>query len=171
MIKDESSDEDVPLLQQTQESDSDAPMASQCEEADSDEPLQNEDSGSEDESKGTKRKRATQNQSKAAIEGGGEQRWTTLIHKGPRFPEPYQPLPESVTLKYEGKRVLLPPEAEEVAMFYAVKLETQHAQNATFNQNFFEDFQSFLKKHPPVRLPSDPARWNQDQEVRRTRFP
>lgn len=43
----------------------------------------------------------------------------------------------------------LPPESEEVAMFYAVKLETQHASNPIFNKNFFEDFQSYLKKYPP----------------------
>lgn len=34
-------------------------------------------------------------------------------------------------------------------MFYAVKLETQHASNPIFNKNFFEDFQSYLKRYPP----------------------
>lgn len=33
-------------------------------------------------------------------------------------------------------------------MFYAQKLETQHARGETFNKNFFEDFQKVLKKHP-----------------------
>lgn len=135
-------------------------MASQQQDEDSDEPLQNgadaseddEDEDEDDEDEGPKRKRTkSQSQSKSDIEGGGEQRWTTLIHKGPRFPELYKPLPEGVTLKYEGKPVVLPPESEEVAMFYAVKLETQHAQNPIFNKNFFEDFCATLKKHPPVR--------------------
>ena len=84
-----------------------------------------------------------------SITGSGEKKWDTLIHKGPRFADPYQPLPRDVKLKYEGKPVDLPPETEEVAMFYAVKLETQHAQNAIFNRNFFDDFKADLKKYPP----------------------
>ena len=82
--------------------------------------------------------------------GSGGKKWDTLIHKGPQFPDPYVPLPKSVTLKYDGKPVLLPPETEEVAMFYAVKLETQHAQNPIFNRNFFDDFKSDLKRFPPT---------------------
>ncbi|EPQ29454.1 uncharacterized protein PFL1_03209 [Pseudozyma flocculosa PF-1] len=81
--------------------------------------------------------------------GNGEQKWTTLVHNGPRFAEPYTPLPKDVTLKYDGQPVVLPPESEEVAMFYAVKLETQHAKNPIFNKNFFDDFKGYLKKYPP----------------------
>lgn len=44
----------------------------------------------------------------------------------------------------------LPPEAEEVAGFYAALLETEHARDATFNKNFFEDWKIVMKKHPPV---------------------
>lgn len=84
-----------------------------------------------------------------SITGSGEKKWDVLVHKGPRFPDPYQPLPRDVKLKYDGKPVDLPPETEEVAMFYAVKLETQHAQNAIFNCNFFDDFKADLKKYPP----------------------
>nr|CDI57207.1 DNA topoisomerase I [Melanopsichium pennsylvanicum 4] len=84
-----------------------------------------------------------------SITGSGEKKWDVLVHKGPRFPDPYQPLPKDVKLKYDGKPVDLPPETEEVAMFYAVKLETQHAQNAIFNRNFFDDFKADLKKYPP----------------------
>lgn len=49
-----------------------------------------------------------------------------------------------------GTIVHLPPEAEEVAGFYAQLLETDHAQDAVFNKNFFADFLGVLKKHPPV---------------------
>lgn len=45
----------------------------------------------------------------------------------------------------------LPPESEEVAGFYAALLETDHAKDATFNKNFFDDFLKILKKYPPVR--------------------
>lgn len=31
-------------------------------------------------------------------------------------------------------------------------IETDHAKDATFNQNFFSDFLKVLKKNPPVRL-------------------
>lgn len=50
-----------------------------------------------------------------------------------------------------GKEVNLPPAAEEVAGFYAAMLETEHAQDATFNKNFFEDWRTVMKQHPPVR--------------------
>ena len=46
----------------------------------------------------------------------------------------------------------LPPAAEEVAGFYAALLETDHAQDKTFNKNFFDDFKKVLKEHPPVCL-------------------
>jgi hypothetical protein len=44
----------------------------------------------------------------------------------------------------------LPPESEEVAGFYGAMLETDHAKDATFNKNFFDDWSKVLKKHPPV---------------------
>lgn len=50
-----------------------------------------------------------------------------------------------------GKEVDLSPPAEEVAGFYAAMLETEHAQDATFNKNFFEDWKTLMKQHPPVR--------------------
>ena len=31
-------------------------------------------------------------------------------------------------------------------------LETDHAKDATFNKNFFEDWSKVLKKQPPVRV-------------------
>ena len=49
-----------------------------------------------------------------------------------------------------GQDVDLPPAAEEVAGFYAALLETPHAEDATFNKNFFNDFLKVLEKNPPV---------------------
>lgn len=51
-----------------------------------------------------------------------------------------------------GKPVDLPPESEEVAWFFGKILETDHAKDATFQKNFFKDWQKVLKEHPPVRL-------------------
>ena len=31
-------------------------------------------------------------------------------------------------------------------------LETDHAKDATFNKNFFDDWSKILKKHPPVSV-------------------
>ncbi|KAI0075760.1 hypothetical protein K474DRAFT_1663863 [Panus rudis PR-1116 ss-1] len=81
--------------------------------------------------------------------GDGSIKWQTLEHNGVYFPPPYEPLPKHVKMKYDGKPVDLPPESEEVAGFYSAMLETDHARDATFNKNFFNDFLGVLKKHPP----------------------
>ena len=49
-----------------------------------------------------------------------------------------------------GKEVDLPPASEEVASFYAAMIETDHAQDNTFNKNFFEDWKKVLDVNPPV---------------------
>ncbi|KAH7914159.1 DNA topoisomerase I [Hygrophoropsis aurantiaca] len=81
--------------------------------------------------------------------GDGEEKWQTLEHNGVIFPPPYEPLPSNVKMKYKGKSVDLPPEAEEVAGFYAAMIETDHAQDSTFNKNFFDDWLKVLKEYPP----------------------
>ncbi|KAJ3567168.1 hypothetical protein NP233_g6533 [Leucocoprinus birnbaumii] len=81
--------------------------------------------------------------------GDGTSKWTTLEHNGVIFPPPYEPLPSNVKMKYNGKPVDLPPEAEEVAGFYGAMLETPHAQDAVFNKNFFDDWKKVMKDHPP----------------------
>ncbi|KAN0091176.1 hypothetical protein V8E55_004742 [Tylopilus felleus] len=81
--------------------------------------------------------------------GDGEEKWQTLEHNGVIFPPPYESLPSHVKMKYKGKEVDLPPESEEVTGFYAAMLETDHAQDKTFNKNFFDDWLKVLKDHPP----------------------
>jgi len=126
--------------------------------------------------------------------GDGSVKWQTLEHNGVIFPPPYEPLPKHIKMKYNGiycsfrlscvteysrrllgKEVTLPPSAEEVAGFYAAMLETEHAQDATFNKNFFDDWKTIMKQHSPVcRMvsitydPSDykPALWNTNYIVR-----
>ncbi|GAA6004245.1 DNA topoisomerase 1 [Rhodotorula paludigena] len=78
----------------------------------------------------------------------GEQKWRTLEHSGVLFPPEYEP--HGVQMKYNGKPVALPPEAEEVASFFAAILETDYVKNKTFVQNFFNDWQKVLKEHPPL---------------------
>lgn len=73
-------------------------------------------------------------------------KWETLEHKGVMFPPPYEVLPSSVKMKYDGKPITLAPDAEEVAGFFGAMLETEHAQNPTFQKNFFTDFKAVIKE-------------------------
>ncbi|KAJ7251469.1 hypothetical protein B0H12DRAFT_1119107 [Mycena haematopus] len=85
----------------------------------------------------------------ADANGDGSVKWETLEHNGVIFPPPYEPLPTHVKMKYNGKEVDLPPASEEVAGFYAALIESDHAQSAQFNKNFFEDWKTVLKANPP----------------------
>ena len=79
--------------------------------------------------------------------GDGSIKWTTLEHAGVVFPPPYEPLPQDVKMRYEGKPVSLKPEAEEVAGFFGAMLNSTHnVENPTFIKNFFGDFQKILQK-------------------------
>lgn len=73
-------------------------------------------------------------------------KWTTLSHNGVLFPPPYEPLPKNVYLIYDGHKIILPPDAEEVAGFFGAMVETDHAKNEVFQQNFFKDFIAVLKE-------------------------
>ncbi|KAL1409936.1 DNA topoisomerase 1 [Vanrija albida] len=82
-------------------------------------------------------------------EGDGSSKWTTLVHNGVLFPPPYVPLPKSVRMKYDGVPLTLPPESEEVAGFFGAMLETDHAKDKTFIENFFKDFKAVVAQYPP----------------------
>ena len=81
-----------------------------------------------------------------AAQHDGTKKWTTLEHNGVLFPPPYEPLPKHVKMKYDGKEVTLPPEAEEVAGFFAALIESDHGKNPVFQQNFFNDWLEVLKE-------------------------
>jgi DNA topoisomerase I len=85
-----------------------------------------------------------------AGQNDGTVKWTTLEHNGVLFPPPYEPLPKHIKMKYDGKEVSLPPEAEEVAGFFASLIETDHGKNPVFQQNFFNDWLQVLKEHNAV---------------------
>ncbi|KAJ7462350.1 DNA topoisomerase I [Mycena galericulata] len=85
----------------------------------------------------------------ADANGDDSVKWQTLEHNGVIFPPPYEPLPANVKMKYNGKELDLPPASEEVAAFYAALIESDHAQDDKFNENFFDDWKTVLKKHPP----------------------
>ena len=82
-----------------------------------------------------------------AMLGDGTNKWDTLEHAGVVFPPPYQPLPNNVKMKYDGKPVSMHPDSEEVAGFFGSMLNSTHnVENPTFQKNFFKDFQDILKK-------------------------
>lgn len=79
--------------------------------------------------------------------GDGTKKWETLEHNGVVFPPPYEPLPKSVKMKYDGTPLVLHPDAEEVAGFFGSMLNSTHnVENPTFQKNFFQDFQAIIKK-------------------------
>eukprot|EP01101_Sappina_pedata_P008097 TRINITY_DN4424_c0_g1_i1.p1 TRINITY_DN4424_c0_g1~~TRINITY_DN4424_c0_g1_i1.p1 ORF type:complete len:811 (-),score=412.86 TRINITY_DN4424_c0_g1_i1:78-2510(-) len=73
-------------------------------------------------------------------------KWVTLEHKGPLFPPAYDPLPPRVKFYYDGKPIALTPSEEEVAVFYARYLETEHVTKSAFRTNFFQGFLSVLNE-------------------------
>ncbi|KAK4531834.1 hypothetical protein CCYA_CCYA09G2691 [Cyanidiococcus yangmingshanensis] len=69
-------------------------------------------------------------------------KWVSLEHNGVLFPPEY--VPHGRPLLCNGSEIALPPEAEEVATFFAAKLGTDYVTKATFRKNFFEDFRKTL---------------------------
>lgn len=75
-----------------------------------------------------------------------KRKWKTLEHNGVVFPPPYEP--HGIKMLYDGQPVDLTPAQEEVATFFAVLIESDHAKNKTFCKNFFKDWKKLLgKKH------------------------
>lgn len=73
-------------------------------------------------------------------------KWTTLSHNAVIFPPEYER--HGIPLFYNGQPVQLTRESEEIATFYAAKLETDYVKGETFNLNFFHDFRASLKGSP-----------------------
>ncbi|XP_059060387.1 DNA topoisomerase I, mitochondrial [Achroia grisella] len=71
-------------------------------------------------------------------------KWNFLEHKGPLFAPPYEPLPENVEFRYDGKVVRLSEDAEEVAGFYARMLDHDYTTKKVFNDNFFKDWRAVM---------------------------
>ncbi|XP_049868163.1 DNA topoisomerase I, mitochondrial [Pectinophora gossypiella] len=71
-------------------------------------------------------------------------KWTFLEHKGPVFAPEYEPLPENVKFRYDGKVMRLSQDAEEVAGFYARMLEHDYTTKPVFNNNFFTDWRKVM---------------------------
>lgn len=71
-------------------------------------------------------------------------KWTFLEHKGPLFAPAYEPLPENVKFRYDGKVMRLSQDTEEVAGFYARMLDHDYTSKSVFNNNFFGDWRKVM---------------------------
>jgi DNA topoisomerase I len=71
-------------------------------------------------------------------------KWTTLEHKGPIFEPDYVPLPDNILFFYNGEKMRLSKDAEEVMTFYAKMLDHDYTKKDAFNTNFFGDWRKFM---------------------------
>lgn len=99
-------------------------------------------------------------------------KWTTLKHNGPLFPKPYQPLPASVKIKYNGRPITLDSKdinnpfrlsAEEAALMFAAKIDQDNrlekkrankgegSRDPVFRQNFWNDWKVILGPNTPIK--------------------
>lgn len=76
--------------------------------------------------------------------------WETLEHNGVCFPPAY--VPHGVKLKYKGMDIDLPPEAEELATFFAGVIGSQYESNPIFVNNFFNELKRSLENTPYGKL-------------------
>ncbi|CAF1614073.1 unnamed protein product [Rotaria magnacalcarata] len=71
-------------------------------------------------------------------------KWTTLEHKGPLFPPPYESLPPRVKFFYNGTEVKLKDPAEEIMTFYSRMLDHDYTSKEVFNTNFMTDWRKSM---------------------------
>jgi DNA topoisomerase-1 len=71
-------------------------------------------------------------------------KWTTFIHNGVLFPEPYKP--HKTPLIYDNEKIILNSDAEEYATIYSKFIDSEYVKNKVFNKNFFNDWKYYLKK-------------------------
>ena len=74
-----------------------------------------------------------------------KRKWNTLQHNGVKFPKEY--IQNNVPLIYNGEKIILSKENEEIAFLYAKYIDTEYVLNNTFNKNFFNDWKKSLGKN------------------------
>lgn len=78
-------------------------------------------------------------------------KWATLQHAGVIFHPPYEP--HGVKMLYDGKPVVLSPEAEEAASYFARWIDSAHYEKPQFRKNFFSEFVTICKKTMKKAVP------------------
>mmetsp|Transcript_400 Transcript_400/g.738 ORF Transcript_400/g.738 Transcript_400/m.738 type:complete len:806 (-) Transcript_400:23-2440(-) len=76
--------------------------------------------------------------------GKNDDKWTTLVHNGPKMAPPYEP--HNVPILYKGEPLKLEPEVEEVATMYAIMQRSEYYNNKVFVKNFMSDWRNVMPK-------------------------
>lgn len=82
--------------------------------------------------------------------GASKYKWNTLSHNGVLLTEPY--IPHGVPLIYAGAKIILNPEAEEYANFYAHYLNDTEYVDKVFKKNFWKGWKLLLKDNSIASL-------------------
>jgi DNA topoisomerase-1 len=69
-------------------------------------------------------------------------KWKQLLHNGVAFPPMYEP--KGLQIIINGEKILLSPEAEELAYAWGKKRTTPYVQDPVFQTNFLSDFSNLL---------------------------
>jgi DNA topoisomerase-1 len=100
----------------------------------------------------------------------GAQKITQLIHNGVVIPQ-YEP--KGFSILHKGKKILLNPVQEEMAVAWVRKLETEYVNDPVFVNNFVSDFCKSLNLPNPCRIQdfdfSEIQRWVEDQKLKKER--
>jgi DNA topoisomerase-1 len=80
--------------------------------------------------------------------GAGTKKWTTLEHNGVLFPPSY--IPHKIPLIYNGNKMELDADTEEMATLYAKFVETEYIKESVFRRNFWNDWKKLLGKGSPI---------------------
>jgi DNA topoisomerase-1 len=83
----------------------------------------------------------------------GKKKWETFQHNGVMFPPEY--VQHNTPVIYKGQQIYLEPIEEEYATLYAKYLKTEHANNKTFNKNFWNDWRIVLGKTHKIQSLED----------------
>lgn len=83
------------------------------------------------------------------LQFGGKKKWTTFSHNGVLFPPIYKP--HNIPVMYEGKDIILAPDAEEYATLYAKYIDTDYIKSNVFNKNFWKDWKKILGKDHSIK--------------------
>ena len=75
--------------------------------------------------------------------GGGKPQWAVLKHNGPMFPPEYTP--HKIPVFINGKKIILPVQAEEYLTMFARYIGTDYMNNPTFKKNFWKELKPELK--------------------------
>lgn len=81
--------------------------------------------------------------------GGAKYKWTTLVQHGVLFPPEY--IQSFVPLVYNGEKIILDKDAEEIASLYSKYTDTDYVKNKIFRKNFWNDWKQILPKDTIIK--------------------